>query len=192
MALDRDGIARAALTLIDSGEPFSMRKLGASLGVDPMAVYRHYADQEDLFDGVAEALFAAADVDSLRWDEWRPMLFTYCRRLLDVLLAHPRAVTVFATRPVRSPEAIACGNRMIGVLRDAGFDPPVALQMTRCLREYTIGHALSVVPPPSRRSRKPRRGSPGYDLLAASADGAPVDAHFELGLNAMLQGFSAM
>jgi AcrR family transcriptional regulator len=37
-----------ALALIDDigRTSFSMRKLGAELGIDPMAVYRYFSDQE--------------------------------------------------------------------------------------------------------------------------------------------------
>ena len=67
-ALNREYLATAALALID-GEglrKFSMRRLGTVLGVDPMAA-RHFQDQEALLDGIAEALFAEMDADSLPW-----------------------------------------------------------------------------------------------------------------------------
>jgi AcrR family transcriptional regulator len=67
--LNREYIAAVALALIDKAGlvKFSMRKLGSELGVDPMAVYRHFEDQEALFDGIAEALFEELDVDALPW-----------------------------------------------------------------------------------------------------------------------------
>lgn len=197
-ALSRDRIAVAALSLIDriGLAKFSMRKLGVELGADPMAAYRHFTDQEDLFDGIAETLFDECDSASLPWDgPWRELAEQSCRRMRDVLLAHPHAVSVFATRPVRSPAAIDTGNRMIAALRDAGFPPALALQVTRCLREFTIGHVLTltvVALGGQRRSRKPAPGSPDYNLLAESADGAAIDAHFDVGLTAMLDGFERM
>jgi hypothetical protein len=79
------------------------------------------------------------------------------------------------------------------VLRDSGgFEPVLALQITRCLREFTIGHALTlsvVALGGQRRGKKPPPDSPDYDLLARSADGPMIDAHFEIGLTAMLDGF---
>ncbi|MEV0800513.1 TetR/AcrR family transcriptional regulator C-terminal domain-containing protein [Kribbella sp. NPDC050281] len=215
--LTRDYIATVALDLIDRiglGK-FSMRKLGAELGADPMAAYRHYADQEDLYDGIAELLFDALETDALPWDgDWRDLCSAYCERLRDTLLQHPHAVTVFASRPVRSPASIATGNRMIAKLQDADFTPAEALQIARCLREFTIGHALTmavVALGAGDRSRKPAPADPTYNLLAEAADAeaqsdaeAEADAeakagaaragaggHFRLGLQAMLDGFSA-
>jgi AcrR family transcriptional regulator len=194
--LNRGAIVAAALALIDAdGLPkFSMRRLGAALGVDPMAVYRHFKDQEELFDGIAEAIFDELEVASLPWDgAWRELAARYCHRLRDALLRHPHAVTIFATRPVRSPASIDTGVRMVTRLQDAGFAPDAGLRIIRCLREYTLGHALSVAVlrlGGAARSRKPAPGAPDYNVLAEAADATEPDDHFDLGLTAMLTGFT--
>ena len=196
--LSREYIAAMALALVDDigRDKFSMRKLGAELGVDPMAVYRYYTDQEALFDGVAETLFTELDVETLPWQgTWRELAEQYTHRMRDTLLAHPHAVTIFATRPVRSPAAIDTGNRMIELMTTAGFTPGLALQILRCLREFTIGHALTLAVLQlggERRSRKPPPDSPDYNLLARSADDAGTDDHFGLGLKAMLDSFTQL
>ncbi|WP_214317626.1 TetR/AcrR family transcriptional regulator [Nonomuraea sediminis] len=194
--LTREYLAAAALALIDTHglRKFSMRKLGTAVGFDPMAAYRYYDDQEDLFDGIAEALFTEVDVDTLPWDgPWRELAREYCLRLRDTLLRHPHAVQVFATRPVRSPASIDTGVKMIAKLHaDDGIPPAQALRIARCLREFTIGHALSIAVTKlgaGRRSRKPRPGSSDYNLLAEAADATTLDDHFEVGLTAILCGF---
>jgi TetR/AcrR family tetracycline transcriptional repressor len=196
--LNREYIAAMALALVDDTgrDKFSMRKLGAELGVDPMAVYRYFGDQEELFDGIAETLFAELDVDTLPWHEsWRHLTGQYAHRLRDMLLTHPHAVTIFATRPVRSPAAINTGNRMIELMTASGFAPGLALQILRCLHEFTIGHALTLAVLQlggERRSRKPTPDSPDYNLLARSADATGRDDHFALGLTAMLDSFARL
>jgi AcrR family transcriptional regulator len=193
--LTRDAIVAAALALIDADglEKFSMRRLGAALRVDPMAVYRHIEDQEALFDAIAETIFEELDVASLPWEgTWREVLQEYCRRLRGTLLRHPNAVIVFATRPIRSRTSIDTGVKMITKLRETGFPPGRGLQIVRCLREYTLGHAQSVAVlrlGAAARSRKPDRGDPDYNVLAEAADGTEPEDHFELGLTAMLDGF---
>lgn len=196
--LNQGYIVAVALSLIDRAglDKFSMRKLGAELGVDPMAVYRYFPDQEALFDGIAESLFDELDVDSLPWQEsWRELSGQFFRRMRDTLLAHPHAITIFATRPVRSSAAIATGNRVVAVLRDSGFAPERALQITRCLREFTLGHTLTLAVVKlggQRRNKKPSPESPKYNLLAKSADGAKIDEHFDIGMTAMLDGFERL
>lgn len=193
--LTRDRITAAALELIDEigRGAFSMRKLGARLGVDPMAVYRHFRDQEDLYDGVAEHLFARLDLDTLPWDSgWTELCRQYCRRLCDVLLAHPEAVPLFAARPVRSAESVAVGVRMINLLTQAGFSRADGLRLARILREFTVGHAMSqaaILRGAQGRSRKPAAGSPDYNVLAEAADATRIDDHFEIAIEAILDGF---
>ncbi|RSM95264.1 hypothetical protein DMB42_49985 [Nonomuraea sp. WAC 01424] len=193
--LTREYLAAAALALIDAHglRKFSMRKLGTAVGFDPMAAYRHYDDQEALFDGVAEALFTEIDVDTLPWGgPWQELVRQYCLRLRDTLLRHPHAVQVFATRPVRSPASIDTGVRMLTKLHAEGIPPADALRVSRCLREFTVGHAMAIAVTrlgAERRSRRPRPDSPDYNLLAEAADLTALGDHFETGLTAMLHGF---
>lgn len=196
--LTRDIVAVTTLGLIDDIglDEFSMRKLGARLGVDAMAVYRHFRDQEDLFDAVAELLFAELNVDDLPWDRgWRELVSTHCLRLRAVLLAHPRAVMIFATRPVRSAASIDTGVRMIEILTNGGFTAADGLRLARSLRELAIGHALSLAAVQlgsQRRSRKPEPGAPGHNVLAAAADATDIDDHFTVAVTAMLDGFERL
>lgn len=196
--LTQQKIAVAALDLIDEIgiDEFSMRKLAPRLGVGPMAIYRHFDHQEDLFDAVAGHLFDKIDPESLSWDApWSALATEYCRRMAGVLLAHPHAVTTFATRPVRSPSSITTGVRMIEVFTAAGFTPADGLRIARSLREFTIGHALSLAVvqrgTPSR-SRKPEPGDANYNLLAEAADSTELDDHFGMALSAMIFGFEKM
>jgi TetR/AcrR family tetracycline transcriptional repressor len=191
---DAGVIARRALAVLDEvgHAGFSMRRLGADLGVDPMAVYRRFADQEALFDGVAAALFDEVDVAALAWaGSWRETLEGFCRRLRDVLLAHPQAVRVYATRPVRSPAAADFGTRVLLRMAEAGIPAPTALQMNRCLTEFVVGHAmaLSAADDAATRSGRPEPGSGQYTVLAEAAGAVGRAEHFELGLGALLDGF---
>ncbi|WP_433603130.1 TetR/AcrR family transcriptional regulator [Nocardia sp. CA-135953] len=188
--LNREFIAMRALALVDEigMDKFSMRKLGTALGTDPMAVYRHFTDQQDLFDGMAAAMFDELELEKLPWQaDWREMMRAYAHRLRSILARHPDAVPIFATRPVRSATAIDVGNRMIMQLTAAGFAPAAALQLSRCLREFAIGHILSRVAA-GGRGHKPARDSPEYNELAAAADAAAGD-YFDIGLTAMFDGF---
>jgi hypothetical protein len=61
--LTKARILETALELIDEGglDALSMRRLGASLGVDPMAVYHHVAGKQAILLGVVERIFADMD-----------------------------------------------------------------------------------------------------------------------------------
>lgn len=193
--LTRDSIAAAALALLDEVgvEGFSMRTLARRLGVDPMAAYRHVRNQQEVFDAVAERMLAELDLVHLPWPGgWQALAEGYCLRLREVLVQHPHCVTIFATRPVRSPESIDQGVRMLEVLVAEGFSPADALRLSRALREFTIGHVLGVVAADlgaDSPSRKPAPGDPDYNLLAEAADATSIHDHFEMAVSALLAGF---
>src|SRR5918911_4494229 len=54
--LDRRRVLAAAVEFIDEHglETLTMRRMGAHLGVEGMALYRHVTGREDLLDGVVE------------------------------------------------------------------------------------------------------------------------------------------
>lgn len=190
--LSRDRIAAVALSVIDADglDGFSMRKLGTALGADPMAAYRHFTDQQDLFDGIAAAMFAELDMENLPWQEnWRELMSSYAHRLRSTLRRHPNAVPIFATRPVHSASAIESGTWLIEHLQGAGFAPAPALQLTRCLREYVIGHLLSRTVA-AQRGSAPVPDVPVHHALAAATDAAAGIDHFDIGLAAMIDGFA--
>ena len=64
--LTREVLTAAALHIADAEglEALSMRRLGAELGVDPMAAYRHLPNKKALLAGVVEAVLAGADVET--------------------------------------------------------------------------------------------------------------------------------
>lgn len=76
--------------------------------------------------------------------------------------------------------------RKLGAALGTAAAPELALQIIRCLREYTIGHALNLAVlrlGAQDRSEMPAPGTREYNLLAEADD------HFEPGLTAMLDGF---
>lgn len=186
-------IARAALELIDRDglAAFSMRKLGAHLGIDPMTIYRRFEDQEALFDEVAAEMHREIDLDRLPWDApWPELAVAYGLALRDALLAHPNALPLYGTRPVRSPDAVEWAVRGLLKMADEGVPSTTALQIALCLNEYVVGHAMAMSAEQSaaQRARPPAPGEPGFNVLAAAASKLSPGAHFELGLRALIDG----
>lgn len=198
-ALTRDRIVRAALEIIDRDgiEALSMRRLGAELGVDPMAVYYHVPNKAALFDGVVEAVFAAIDIDPdtlPQTGNWRDLLVLFMRRLREVLRAHPNALPVIATRPAYTPSVLTFGDRAVAALEDSGFGSRDILIMVNCLRTYTVGHVIAELGQPvGGPTASPEEAAAiieAYPNLArAISGGYQPDEQYELGLQAMLDGF---
>lgn len=75
VALNREVFVDAALELIHASgvEQFSMRKVATSLGVSPMAAYKHFAGKEALLVAALDAFIARAEVlptVELPWAQW--------------------------------------------------------------------------------------------------------------------------
>lgn len=74
-SLNRQRFVDAALDVIaDVGvEKLSMRRVASQLGVSAMAMYKHFANKEELLGAAFEEFIARAEVlpdDQLPWDEW--------------------------------------------------------------------------------------------------------------------------
>ena len=63
--LTRERVVAAALGIVDREglDALTMRALGRTLGVDPMAVYHHLPNKAAILDAVAEAVIAEVPAD---------------------------------------------------------------------------------------------------------------------------------
>src|SRR5471030_1600711 len=62
--LSRERVLQAAMKLADQGglESLSMRKLGQELGVEAMALYYHFANKDEVIDGMVDIVFSEIDL----------------------------------------------------------------------------------------------------------------------------------
>lgn len=122
--LTREQIVRTALALVDRDglKALSMRRLGAELGVDPMAVYYHIPNKEALLDAIVEAVMASMDLssdDPAGSPEERVLNAAHI--YLDVLLQHVNALPILLSHGPATPAALRPVELLIGILRDAGL-----------------------------------------------------------------------
>ena len=84
-----------------------MRRLGAELGVEAMALYRYVPSRSDLLDGVVEAvvdeLYADPEVHLLPQNSWQEFVIRLAHGVRRMALAHPGAFPLVATRPPAAP-----------------------------------------------------------------------------------------
>jgi TetR/AcrR family tetracycline transcriptional repressor len=129
--LRRDTVTERALALADAEgiDAVTIRRLATDLGVTPMALYWHFQDKERLLDGVAELVLSQVtlppDDESRPWDQ---RLREVLDQLLAVLAAHPSVTDVVKTRILQSEPGIELTERVLGLLRGAGFSPEQAAQ----------------------------------------------------------------
>jgi len=141
--LSRERIITAAVAIVDAQglEALSMRKLGASLGVEAMSLYNHVTNKDDVLDGVLDHVLREVPLPdpALAWDD---QLWVLGRGFRDAGLAHPGVLPMFGARAIRTLEAHAPLEAAFGILRDAGLDGDAALDAFLSLSSFVLGFVL--------------------------------------------------
>jgi AcrR family transcriptional regulator len=119
----------------------TIRSLAADLGVGPMSLYRHVRDKDDLLVEVTDRQLAETWKPRARRTNWQAWIAEAAERLRELLVSQPGALHVYLRRPVVTPAAIERMDAMLAVLRDAGFDEPLARRAYGAIHTYTIGFA---------------------------------------------------
>lgn len=128
--LERGRIVATALKIVDRDglRALSMRRLGAVLGVDPMAVYYHLPNKQALLDAIVEAVMGSIDLtvdDAASAPEER--ILKAARAYREALLAHANALPILLAHGPVTPGAMRPVELLISILRDAGLPPAEAL-----------------------------------------------------------------
>jgi AcrR family transcriptional regulator len=189
--LSRDTILDAAVALLDREgmAGLSMRRLGASLGVEAMSLYNHIPSKEALFDGIHERILVSLDQPpNLR--SWQAFVRQQGQALHRALLAHPHAIPLFATRPAATPAAVERLDRYLQILLSAGFKPLDALSIVQLVAQLVVGHAMwatsvdkiVVHEAPATYVEQVERVLHKWD----------PDRELELGLDALVHGFERL
>jgi AcrR family transcriptional regulator len=120
--LTRDRILRTAVALADRDGvgALGMRGIARELGVDPMSLYNHVRDKDDLLDGALDVVIGGIEpvIDPAGW---RPSLRATVLIARETLKRHPWAKGVIVTRTTATPAYLGYLDAILGVLRDGGF-----------------------------------------------------------------------
>lgn len=194
--LTREGIVTTALRLVDGEglKALSMRRLGAALGVDPMAVYYHLPNKEALLDAIVEAVMAEIDLtldDPAEPPEVR--ILVAARAYRDAMLAHRNALPIVLTRGPATQVALRPVELLLGVLREAGLPPEQALAGMNAIAAAVRG-AVGMAASMATRAHAPDRveALPFAHLREALLHaGDHFERDFEFGLRALARGLLA-
>nr|WP_275889511.1 TetR/AcrR family transcriptional regulator [Nakamurella flavida] len=212
--MDRRRILGSAVEIIDRDglRALTMRRLGAHLGVEAMAIYHHVPGREALLDGIVEVV-----VDELYGDpevhlvssDWARYLHELAHGVRRIALAHPQVFPLVATRPsaatwVRPPlRSLRWIDGFLLTLRQCGFSDRAATDAYQAFNSFLVGHLLLEVsqqgadigPVDDPDPGKPRRSDlADYPLLAELAPQLAQDRsaeEFEETLQALIERLAA-
>ncbi|MCM1945142.1 TetR/AcrR family transcriptional regulator C-terminal domain-containing protein [Streptomyces sp. G2] len=156
--LSRERVLATALELVDREglSALSMRRTGAELGVEAMALYRYAAGKEALLDGLVEALYTELEerlAASPEEPDWRAELHRIAAETHRVALAHPHVAPLLATRMLAVPLArrplpvLRDHERILALLGRAGLDEEATVTAFRAVTAWVLGHVLDDLRP---------------------------------------------
>lgn len=152
--LSRAQILHEAIALIDESglDRLTMRSLGARLGVEAMALYRHVNGREDLLEGVVETLVDQVRVNPRHHlapvDGWQGLLQWTAHAVRALAVEHPAIFPLVATRHPAAPwlrpplRSLRIVDEFLHGLTERGFSDEQAVHTYRIFTSFLLGHLL--------------------------------------------------
>ncbi len=181
MRYRRNDIVERAVDVLDQyGLPdLSMRRLASELGLQPSALYHHFASKQELLAAVADELLdrgTGADGPTASWDD---QVLAISRELRDAMLAYRDGAELVATVHAFGLGARRPADRLAEAVAGAGLDADLVRAAAMTVLHFVFGHV-----------------SDEQTHLQANSVGAIDDdplgragaASFELGLSLILDG----
>jgi AcrR family transcriptional regulator len=177
MRYHRSDVVARALQVLDAYglADLTMRRLGTELGVQPSALYHHFANKQTLLAAVADEILRRGRRGA-RPAPWEDRVVVVCAELRDAMLAYRDGAEVVATVRSFGLGAQEPYDELVAALRDGGLDGEVAAVAARTLLHFVFGHVLD-------EQTQLQAASAG-----AIADGVRESSDFELGLGLVVDG----
>ena len=177
MRYQRHDVVERAVDVLDRFglADLTMRRLGSELGVQPSALYHHFANKQSLLAAVADELLRRGD-RPLPDGAWDVRVAAVCTQLRDAMLAYRDGADVVATVHAFGLGASAPYNALVDALRAGGFPADLTRTAARTLLHFVFGHT-------AEEQTHLQAGSAG------AIEGEPRDASdFAVGLSLVVDG----
>jgi len=144
--LDRDIILAAAQAVADrdGAKGLTLRRVGAELGADPTALYRHFRSKDELMVAMADRLFGGIP-DAAPGMTWRENLRDLMLAARGVYHAHPAFVEALANQPDTTPNLSRIAERSLSAMLEAGLSPSDAALFDQLMVTFVAGTSVCEV-----------------------------------------------
>ena len=199
VALSRDRVVTAALALIerDGLASFSIRKLGESLGVEPMSVYHYFSGKRHLLDALVDHALSSIAIPSAELpaaERLRTLCYAYRAMARRFRALYP----LVALHRLNTPIGVGFIEQVLTLVQAVARDPESMARQFRAMGYFLTGAALEET---SGYARGPSAAEPVDDayVIAHCPRLASVaryfkepewDATFAFGLDALIAGFA--
>lgn len=157
-------IADAALALLDAEglEAVSFRRVAGQLGVSHMTLYSYLDSKEALLDAVVGRALEVPELADPH-GPWHESLREVLVEIHDALVARPRIAELLLTHSADGPWLSAIRDRLLALLKPAGFTRGQTVDAISVLMNYVLGTAMVEASRGSGAS--PKAFAMGLDLL---------------------------
>ena len=141
--LSRDLVILEAVALADQGGigTLTMRRLADHLRVEPMSLYHHVANKDEILDGMVDVVFQEIELPAPDAG-WRAAMRDRATSARGVLRRHPWAVGRMESRSHPGPATLRHHDAVIGCLRRAGLSVALAAHAFSAIDSYLYGFAM--------------------------------------------------
>lgn len=129
---------------------------------------------------------AAIDPETLDLTPWDVGLEAWARSCRAAFAAHPRAIPLLMTSPVRAPRVLEQYERAVGLLLDAGFTDAEVMPLLIALENLVLGSALDLAAPETMWELTDQAPTPRLARVLAAVGEGRADRAFEVGLAAFM------
>ncbi|UUT35959.1 TetR/AcrR family transcriptional regulator [Microbacterium elymi] len=145
--LDREAIVAAGLELAASSgrATVSVRELGARLGADPTAIYRHFSSKEEvmraLLDAVIAESVAAVQAEPADWEQRLRELATHTLR---TFIRYPAIGAEATTLTTHGPGELSAIELMLDAFTRAGLNDQDVVRHYALLAQHSLSGAAGI------------------------------------------------
>ncbi|GAB3566952.1 TetR/AcrR family transcriptional regulator C-terminal domain-containing protein [Spelaeicoccus albus] len=181
----RDDVVRTALHILDEyGLPdLTMRRLANALGVQPSALYWHFANKQNLLAELADRIVARAAADDPD-SSWTTSVRAEAVALRDALLAYRDGAEVVAGTLALGLGSTMARDRFAAAVAAGGFDRETARRAAMALLHFVLGHV-------SYEQQRMQYDSVGVLADALPVGGADPTAEFTFGIDLIVAGLDS-
>ncbi|MCL3817382.1 TetR/AcrR family transcriptional regulator C-terminal domain-containing protein [Aeromicrobium wangtongii] len=181
MRYRREDIVDRAVGVLDEHglADLSMRRIAAELGLQPSALYHHFASKQELLAAVADELLERGSRPEAGVDSWDARVVALSHELRDAMLAYRDGAELVATVHAFGLGVNGPSRRLAAAVRDAGFDAEFSRAAAMTVLHFVFGHV-------SDEQTHLQANSVGA-IDAAPNDRSGTDS-FDLGLSLIVDG----
>jgi AcrR family transcriptional regulator len=206
--LNKARVMAAAVAFADreGNDALSMRSLSETLGVVPMALYKHVTNKEELIDAMIDAVIGEIDPPIVGID-WKSAVRQRVLSARQALLRHPWASSLMESRSTPTPVVLAYMDSTIAMFLAGGFSVDLTHHCMHALGSRMFGFSQELytgsqgATPSAEAARQLALMFPNIAVVARNAEhehdsivgpGCDDQFEFEFALDLVLDGFELL